>query len=555
MRILALLLVVIVAVTPAEAVAQTAAGTGFTYQGQLVQSGVEVDGDADFVFQLYDAATGGNQIGSDLFLYAVPVEQGVFDVELDFGASAFTGDARFLQIQVRTPSTGSTGTEPYDTLLPRQELTPVPYAIHALNSASGDGVWQLDGTAITNTNSGFVGINGSTPLTFAEVFGVRSPATTGYGGMYMSTQGTDAQPFYGYDAGGTRAWTYLDGGTDSWRLYNGGNRVTVENGGDVGIGTVSPQSKLEVVGTIHSTAGGFKFPDGTVQTTAAGAVSTDQVVLTDGSGVTTVELFADDPASTSGGSVANFYEETGTRTIEIDGNIGDGGEVALYNSNDRRTIRMLGDYTTGNGGLVEVDQGDGTTGVRILGHGGFADGSRGGEIQIDNAAGQRAVTISSNYGGGTSSRIIVDVVEIRGGSDLSEQFDVTPFEREEIEPGSVVSIDPGSPGDLRVSDRAYDRRVAGVISGAGGVKPGMLMGQRGSEADGEHPVALTGRVYVKVDASHGAIEPGDLLTSSPTPGHAMKVTDHARATGAILGKAMTGLESGTGMVLLLVSLQ
>jgi hypothetical protein len=374
--------------------------------------------------------------------------------------------------------------------------------------------------------------------------------------MYMSTEGADAEPFYGYDAGGTRAWTYLDGGTDSWRVYNGGNRLTVENGGNVGIGTVVPQSKLEVVGTIHSTTGGFKFPDGTVQTTAAGgAVATDQVLLTDGSAVTTVEIYADDPASTSGGSVANFNDENGTTTIEIDGNIGDGGEVALYNSNDRRTIRMLGDYTSGNGGLVEVDQGDGTTGVRILGHGGFGTSDRGGEIQIDNAAGQRAVTISSNYGGGTSSRIIVDVVEIRGGSDLSEQFDVTPFEREEIEPGSVVSIDPGSPGDLRISDRAYDRRVAGVISGAGGVNPGMLMGQRGSEADGEHPVALTGRVYVKVDASHGAIEPGDLLTSSPTPGHAMKVTDHTRATGAILGKAMTGLESGTGMVLLLVSLQ
>ncbi|HKK72492.1 MAG TPA: hypothetical protein VKA86_14880 [Candidatus Krumholzibacteria bacterium] len=556
MRILALLLVVIVVLAPAATVAQTPAGTGFTYQGQLVQSGVEVSGDADFVFALYDAATGGNQIGSDLFLYAVPVEQGVFSVDLDFGASAFTGDARFLQIQVRTPSTGPGGAEPYDTLLPRQELTPVPYAIHALNAASGDGVWQLDGTGITNTNSGFVGINGSTPLTFAEVFGVRSPATTGYGGMYMSTEGADAWPFIGFDAGGTRAWTYLHGGTDSWRLYNGGERLTVERSGDVGIGTLTPQSKLEVVGTIHSTSGGFKFPDGTVQTTAAeGAVATDQVLLTDGSAVTTVEIYADDPASTSGGSVANFNDENGTKTIEIDGNIGDGGQISLRNSQDRQTVNILGDYTSGNGGLVEVDQGDGTTGVRILGHGGFGTSDRGGEIQIDNAAGQRAVTIASNYGGGTSSRIVVDVVEIRGGSDLSEQFDVTPFEQQEIEPGSVVSIDPGAPGDLRISDRAYDRRVAGVISGAGGVNPGMLMGQRGSEADGEHPVALTGRVYVKVDARHGAIEPGDLLTSSPTPGHAMKVTDHARATGAILGKAMTGLESGTGMVLLLVSLQ
>ena len=189
MRILALLLAVIVVLAPAATVAQTAVGTGFTYQGQLVQSGVAVDGDADLVFGLFDAPTGGNQIGSDLFLYAVPVEQGVFNVELDFGASVFTGDARFLQIQVRTPSTGAGGAEPYDTLLPRQELTPVPYALHAMNAASGDGVWQVDGTAITNTNSGFVGINGSTRVTGAEVFGVRSPATSGYGGMYMSTEG------------------------------------------------------------------------------------------------------------------------------------------------------------------------------------------------------------------------------------------------------------------------------------------------------------------------------------------------------------------------------
>jgi hypothetical protein len=97
--------------------------------------------------------------------------------------------------------------------------------------------------------------------------------------------------------------------------------------------------------------------------------------------------------------------------------------------------------------------------------------------------------------------------------------------------------------------------VAGIVSGADGVKPGLLMGQKGTVADGEHPVALTGRVYCKVDADFGAIEPGDLLTTSPTPGHAMKVSDHAQAQGAILGKAMTALEAGQGTVLVLVSLQ
>jgi len=121
-------------------------------------------------------------------------------------------------------------------------------------------------------------------------------------------------------------------------------------------------------------------------------------------------------------------------------------------------------------------------------------------------------------------------------------------------PGMVVSIDPESPGDLVVSNKAYDRRVAGIISGAGGVKPGMLMGQEGSKADGTNPVALTGRVYCWADASYGPIQPGDLLTTSNIPGHAMKVTDYARAPGAIIGKAMTSLAEGKGLVLVLVSL-
>ncbi len=66
---------------------------------------------------------------------------------------------------------------------------------------------------------------------------------------------------------------------------------------------------------------------------------------------------------------------------------------------------------------------------------------------------------------------------------------------------------------------------------------------------------MTGRVYVQADATFGAIKPGDMLTTSETPGHAMKVTDHARAQGAILGKAMSGLKEGTGTVLVLVTLQ
>lgn len=145
------------------------------------------------------------------------------------------------------------------------------------------------------------------------------------------------------------------------------------------------------------------------------------------------------------------------------------------------------------------------------------------------------------------------VLEITGGADLAEHFDIE--ESDLLLPGTVVSISSDDSGKLRVSHQAYDKKVAGIVSGAGNIQPGMLMGQEGSIANGKHPVALTGRVYCQVDASYGAVEPGDLLTTSDTPGHAMKVTNHDNGRGAIIGKAMTSLNDGKGLVLVLVSLQ
>jgi hypothetical protein len=144
------------------------------------------------------------------------------------------------------------------------------------------------------------------------------------------------------------------------------------------------------------------------------------------------------------------------------------------------------------------------------------------------------------------------VLTIRGGADVAEPFDMSSSE--ELDPGTVVVIDENHAGKLKLSTGAYDTKVAGIISGAGGVKPGLRLQQDGV-LEGDHHVALSGRVYVKADASTGPIRPGDLLTTSATPGHAMKVTDHDQAQGAILGKAMTVLESGTGLVLVLVTLQ
>ena len=152
---------------------------------------------------------------------------------------------------------------------------------------------------------------------------------------------------------------------------------------------------------------------------------------------------------------------------------------------------------------------------------------------------------------GIGNSVETPVLTVTGGADVAEPF---PMSSPEISKGAVVVIDEENPGQLKLSERAYDRRVAGIVSGANGINPGITLSQQGV-LDGGRQVALSGRVYVQADATDGPIEPGDLLTTSATPGHAMKVLDHTKAQGAILGKAMSRLEQGRGMVLVLVTLQ
>ncbi len=144
----------------------------------------------------------------------------------------------------------------------------------------------------------------------------------------------------------------------------------------------------------------------------------------------------------------------------------------------------------------------------------------------------------------------VKTLQILGGADLAERFDVAG----EPEPGTVLTIDPAETGKLRTSDEAYSHRVAGVVSGANQLDAGVVLSQDG-RTEGTAAVALSGRVWVKCDATDASIAAGDLLTTSPLAGHAMKAADRDRSHGAVLGKAMTSLASGTGMVLVLVSLQ
>ncbi|MFH1747892.1 MAG: hypothetical protein ABIG44_12730 [Planctomycetota bacterium] len=223
-----------------------ALGTGFMYQGQLRESGFPANGDYDFVFRLFDAATDGVQVDSDFPVENWPVSDGLFTVQVDFGDSAFNSDARWLEVAVRPWDSN----DPHTVLSPRQPITAAPVALYALDGPGATGFWEADGDTIVNTNSGFVGVGRSTPIVpSTEFFGVLTPTgDNAYGGMHIQTEGASGWPYYGYStSSGVKAWTYFDTGANKWHLYTGGTRLTVDGStGNVGIGTTSPASLLEV---------------------------------------------------------------------------------------------------------------------------------------------------------------------------------------------------------------------------------------------------------------------------------------------------------------------
>ena len=150
-----------------------------------------------------------------------------------------------------------------------------------------------------------------------------------------------------------------------------------------------------------------------------------------------------------------------------------------------------------------------------------------------------------------SGRVKVNVLEV-AGADVAERF---PSNDKNVQPGTVMEIDPDNPGKLRIARDAYSARVAGVVSGAGDIPVGAILGNLPGHEDAP-AIALSGRVWVQCDAATASIVAGDLLTTSSTPGYAMKASDRDRSHGAVLGKAMTSLTLGErGLVLVLVNLQ
>ncbi len=541
-----------------------------SYQGFAEDGGAPADGTYDFEFRVYDAATGGAAQGLAITADNVVVTGGVFDVDLDFAADIFGGGAdRWLEVRMRPGSGGS-----YSTLTPRTRLGATPTAL------------SLPLVHVKEVSS-FVGINRANRIGGAEFFGLRAPVTSGYGGMYITTDGASGLPFYGYyNTDGSSMWHYFDGPTGDWRVFNGADRLTVKSNGRVGIGTTVPSAQLQVSADgINAVAG---RQSGTVgfagYFTNFNTAANQQVVrvYNDGLGPTVIahannasnddaglganhygvgpalygRAFSTGEAGQFRGGNVSFLDAAGNAEMTFEDNANQGaGVFRMYDSNGTTTtVRIVGDELGNDGAQLDMYDDNGTNTVTIDAENTDEGGAL---VQLRDGDGSSTITLDADYFNGGNSRIITDEIQLNG-SDLAEHFDVAPAPSAiNFAPvaGTVVCIDPAEPGRLVVCSAAYDRTVAGVISGAGGVRPGIYMGQPGTLADGEHPVAIAGRVYVQADAAHGPIRPGDLLTTTATPGHAMLATDGARSQGAILGKAMSSLEEGTGLVLVLVSLQ
>lgn len=204
-------------------------------------------------------------------------------------------------------------------------------------------------------------------------------------------------------------------------------------------------------------------------------------------------------------------------------------------------------------GLSNSDTGTGVYGGSAIGFGAGNPDSHGIGVRGETMSG---VGVQGRaFGQGLAGKFIGDVevtgdIRLVNAGDCAEDFDIAGIEK--IEPGTVMVLD--KEGALQPSQQAYDKKVAGVVSGAGDLKPGIILDKQQTQGN-RMPIALMGKVYCKVDANYGAIEVGDLLTTSPTPGHAMKADDPLKAFGAVIGKALRPFTEGQGMVPILIALQ
>ncbi|MFO0873948.1 MAG: hypothetical protein U0575_08260 [Phycisphaerales bacterium] len=387
-------------------------------------------------------------------------------------------------------------------------------------------------------------------------------------------------------------------------------RMTITSAGNVGIGTAVPTARLQVSGDLR-----FEGNDRNIVTNSADGADNEFLSLC-GGGATSfnrgsfIRVHGNEAPGENGqiryflGNVAGaqhrFYTHDGVDNA-VRMVIDRSGRVGIGTGNPSTTLDMshidstpssaatFWNLTYGGGLILEnnISASNAVTGIGLVGgNNNNAIAALGMVQEVANSLGaltfftggsglantvpeRMRISSAGNVGIGTSTpqeKLDVDgktrtkCLSITGGCDLAERFNVSDADKtaNRIQPGMVLVIDRAHPGKLCLSTKAHDIAVAGVVSGAGGINTGLTLSQD-EVGDGEHALALAGRVYcwcdTTADGGNGPIEPGDRLTTSATPGHAMKVTDESRASGTVIGKAMSRLAAGRGLVLVLLQPQ
>jgi hypothetical protein len=222
------------------------------------------------------------------------------------------------------------------------------------------------------------------------------------------------------------------------------------------------------------------------------------------------------------------------------GSEGRAGDILVRNSEGDTVFKVRGNqgdivvHRRIDGHLREVMKFDASRAALYIG----SEGNEG-EIHVRDGSGNNRIQLDGRTGD----------IKLQG-ADCAEEFDVAEFEQ--IDPGTVLVIDDES--KLRPCKEPYDKKVAGVVSGANGSNPSIILDKNPMQTK-RLPIALNGKVYCKVDAQFSPIEVGDLLTTSTTEGHAMKAEEPLKAFGAVIGKALRQLGEGKGMIPILVALQ
>lgn len=576
------------------AAAISAQTTAFNYQGKLTDAGSPADGNYLMQFKLFDALSDGTQIGATLTDVAVTVTDGVFNTPLDFGAGAFTGADRFLEISVKRNAG-----ENYVVLTPREPIRSTPLAIRSKSAENADNADQLGGVAaseyVTNTTVGGSFIRNDNAVTQTANFNISGDGIIG-GNLAVGT--TVPEVGFNLDVTGNSVFRTPNGninlGTPNGETgitFRGTNRADLRFDGTflrlvAGNGLTVPNQQGFVLST-NGNAGIGTTPNSNYRLDILGGVrsfdniSTQFVAQTTGGTNSWARFYMRTPnrswfigtSQAFSGDQFYLFDETSNQsrmTIQPNGGaisfpVGDVGIGVAPQAGFKLDVGGVGRFITPNGN-ISLGTPNSETGISIVGTN-RADLRFNGTV-LTLAAGTGttvpgntgiSVNISGNVGIGTTNPTTkfevvgttkTGILQITGGSDLAENFEISG----DIKPGMIVAIDSGNPGKLILSRGAYNRQVAGVVSGANNLAAGMILPDL-TENGKSLPVALSGRVWVYADATKSAIKAGDLLTTSETAGYAMKVTKFKKANGAIIGKAMTELKSGTGLVLVLVALQ